>query len=73
MNAPGRSSAMVKASSMPFAAAVEAMTSRAPSTSLRMSKVSAASSTLPASIFEKSRMSLMIVRRASPLVLIVSA
>ena len=49
------------------------MTSSALSTEARSENGSDARSTLPASIFEKSRMSLMIVSRASPDVRIVSA
>ena len=57
----------------PFLAAVGAIRSRALSTHSRSSNGSDSRSTRPASIFEKSRMSLMIVRSASPDVRIVSA
>ena len=58
---------------MPFPAASGAMTSSAPSTQAPSANGVASRSILPASIFEKSRMSLMIVRSASPEVVIVSA
>ena len=58
---------------MPFAAAAGAITSSAPSMQSARLNGSATRSTLPASIFEKSRMSLMIVSSASPDERIVSA
>ena len=55
------------ASSMPFFAAVGASTSSAPSIASAGGRTASASSSIrPASIFEKSRMSLMIVSSASP-------
>ena len=56
-----------------FRAAGAANRSNAPSTHSRRSKRLVSSSSLPASILEKSRMSLMMVSRASLLVRIVSA
>ena len=58
---------------MPLPAAVGAMTSSAPSKQSAGLNGSETRSTLPASIFEKSRMSLMIVSSASPDERIVSA
>ena len=58
---------------MPFRDAIGATTSSALSTEARSENGSDSRSTLPASIFEKSRMSLMIVSSASPDVRIVSA
>ncbi len=58
---------------MPFAVAAGASTSSAPSITAAMLNGASSSSTLPASIFEKSRMSLMMVSSASPDMRIVSA
>ncbi len=62
---PGRSAGTSHTSSSPLACADGATTSMASCSASRGSKSTASSVSLPASIFEKSRMSLMIVTRLS--------
>ena len=73
MMAAGTSGPTSSARSRFLAAAGVDSRSIAPSRHSRRSKAVVSSSILPASIFEKSRMSLMIVSSASPLVRIISA
>ncbi len=69
----GTSASTRQASSMPFSCALGARSSTASSTVVGRSKSRISSSSLRASIFEKSRMSLMSDRRASPLFRTISA